>query len=423
MRKGRAWRGNFTVHALTGHAASGVASVMTVRSLLHFVWDRFPVPVRSRLAVELFRFLLQLYRAAIGRGCSYVRRVQENGASAPSSGPCWVVGFFTAPTGLGQGARLFYRELKAKGVDVRAVDVTFMLPVKPMPSLFTEVVPVSRASDVGKGGGRVVVHANPPAFMMVLWVIRRLLPGKRIIAYWAWEFADIPDFWTRCLDCLDEILVPSSFVADAVRRHTAKPVRIHPHATLPVAHLSKPVKRPFTVLTCFDAGTGGTGFYRKNPVAAVAAFKAAFADNPETQLILKITDVDRCLEGLRELLETADQANIRFCLGRLSEQGMAALYAEADAYISLHRSEGYGLTIQEAMQHGLPVIATGWSGNLDFMRGEDCFAMPYTPVPVYDSLNSYGLPDAVWVEADIRAAAAILRDIRDRVEERMMNNV
>ncbi|MDR2123605.1 MAG: glycosyltransferase family 4 protein [Desulfovibrio sp.] len=394
---------------------------MNLRCLPHFFWYRMPVTLRSRFAVELFRCLLKLYRAAVRGGRTDTRRAREGVAEDLSSAPCWVVGFFTAPTGLGQGARLFYRELKAKGADVRAVDVTFMLPVKPLPSLFTEAESVRAAvAASGKsGGGNVVVHANPPAFMMVLWLVRRLLPSKRVIAYWAWEFTNIPVFWKRCLDCADEILVPSSFVADALRRHTTKPVRIHPHAALPVIRLPKPAKRPFTVLTCFDAGTGGTSFYRKNPLAVVAAFKAAFADSPETQLILKITDADRCVEGLRQLLEAVDCANIRFCLGRLTEQGMAALYAEADAYIALHRSEGYGLTIQEAVQHGLPVIASGWSGNMDFMRGEGCFAVPCTLVPVCDSRSDYGVPGTVWAEADVGAAAAILRDLRDRATQGM----
>jgi glycosyltransferase involved in cell wall biosynthesis len=93
---------------------------------------------------------------------------------------------------------------------------------------------------------------------------------------------------------------------------------------------------------------------------------------------------------------------------------MADLYAEADVYISLHRSEGYGLTIQEAMLHGLPVIATGWSGNMEFMRGERCFVVPCTLVPAHDPQKNYGVPGAVWAEPDVRAAASILLDVRDR---------
>lgn len=84
---------------------------------------------------------------------------------------------------------------------------------------------------------------------------------------------------------------------------------------------------------------------------------------------------------------------------------MDELYLRHDVYLSLHRSEGYGLTIREAMLHGLYVIATGWSGNMDFMGGERCYAVPYTLVPV--NLN-HGFCKGIkarWAEPDIDAAA------------------
>jgi glycosyltransferase involved in cell wall biosynthesis len=398
-------------------SAPGAAKAVTARSLLHFVWYRLPVPQRSRIAVELFRFLLQFHRAFVERGASNARR--PHAAGGPSSAPCWVVGFFTAPTGLGQGARLFYQELKTKGADVHALDVTFMLSTPPAPSLFTEAVPARRAFAEGKGAGSLVVHADPPAYMVILWFVRRILPGKRLVAYWAWEGEDIPYFWTRCLDFVDEIYVPSAFVAAAVRRHTDKPVTVHPHAALPVLP-GRVHDRPFTVLYCFDCAGN---FYRKNPTAVVAAFKKAFGDSPEARLLLKVTDAQRCPEGMRLLTDAADAPNIRFCLGRFTEQGMADLYAEADVYLSLHRAEGYGLTIREALQHGLSVIATGWSGNMDVMREESlagrCRAVPCALVPVHDPLGNYTAPGALWAEPDIEAAAAMLRRAAEeaRMEE------
>jgi hypothetical protein len=382
---------------------------VSVRSLLHFFWYRLPVPQRSRVAVELLRFLLTVYRTAVERGVQDAHRAHAGEVSDICAAPCWVVGFFTAPTGLGQGARLFYQELKAKGADVHALDVTFMLPVTPVPSLFTEATPPDTAFADGKGAGSIVVHANPSAYMVILWFVRRIMPGKRLIAYWAWEWEDIPHFWTRCFDFVDEIYVPSGFVAEAVRRHTDKPVTVHPHAALPVPP-GRAHGRPFTVLYCFDCAGN---FYRKNPTAVVAAFKRAFGDSPEARLLLKVTDAHRCPEAFRLLTDAADAPNIRFCLGRLTEQGMADLYAETDVYLSLHRAEGFGLTIQEALQHGLPVIATGWSGNMDIMRDERragrCRVVPCTLVPVHDPLGNYTVPGSQWAEPDIEVAAAMLR--------------
>ncbi|MDR2670038.1 MAG: glycosyltransferase [Desulfovibrio sp.] len=387
----------------------GGIDAVTLRSLLRFVWYRLPVPQRSRVAVELFRFLLRMYCAAAARDSADTRCADGGKATGPASAPCWVVGFFTAATGLGQGARLFYREMKAKGVVVHAVDVTFMLPVTPEPSLFTEATPPSAAFAAGKGAGSIVIHANPSAYMVILWFARRLMPGKRLVAYWAWEWEEIPHFWTRCLAFADEIYVPSAFTADAVRRKTDKPVTVHPHAALPVLP-GRACDRPFTVLFCFDC-TGN--FYRKNPLAVVAAFKKAFGDSPEARLLLKVTDAHRCPEAFGLLTDAADAPNMRFCLGHLTEQGMADLYAEADVYLSLHRAEGYGLTIQEALLHGLPVIATGWSGNMDIMRDEhrqaQCMPVPYTLIPVDDPLGNYTVPGCLWAEPDTDAAADMLR--------------
>jgi glycosyltransferase involved in cell wall biosynthesis len=370
-----------------------------LRALLHFFWRRIPPRFRPYIAIEPLRLALPKARNVI-----------------PSDGsPVYVVGFFTAPTGLGQGARLFYREMKERGVAVYAVDITSLLRVEPIPTLFCGAELPIHALPHHAGAGTVVVHANPPAFMVALWRIRKLLPGKRVVAYWAWELEDIPHPWTRCLEYLDEVLAPSVFVADAVRKHTRKPVHVHPHAALPVAPGRKAKERPFTVLHCFDCGSG---FYRKNPLAVVTAFKEAFGDSPEAQLILKANDTNRCPEGWQQLLDAVNSANVRFLPYRLDELGMADLYAQADVYISLHRSEGYGLTIQEAMQYGLPVIATGYSGNTEFMRGEQCFSVPYTLAPVHDPQGSYAVPDAVWAEPDVGTAANMLRGLYSTYEEK-----
>ncbi|MDR1341123.1 MAG: glycosyltransferase family 4 protein [Prevotellaceae bacterium] len=359
-----------------------------VHRIAHAVWASLPRRIRPYLLIEPLRLMLP-------------KALNHSG-----EGQCCVVGFFSAPSGLGRGARLFLREKNEQGTETCAVDITRLTMHAPGPA--TEASRCALPPDALENGtGTVVVHANPPAFMAALWAVRRLLRGKRVVAYWAWELEDIPHYWTRCLDFVDEVLVPGSFVAEAVRKHTNKPVRTHPHADFPPARpRQRAGKRPFTVLSCFDCGAN---FYRKNPLAAVAAFKTAFGDDPNALLVLKAGNMERCPEGRRLLAKAADGPNIRFCLGNFSESGVDELYAEADVYLSLHRSEGYGLTIREAMSRGLPVIATGWSGNMDFMRGAGVHPVPYTLVPVDDPQGMYNLPGARWAEPDIEAAADMLR--------------
>ncbi|GHU90377.1 hypothetical protein AGMMS49925_02700 [Deltaproteobacteria bacterium] len=378
---------------------------MTLRPLLRFVWYSLPPVLRACLSVELFRLLLH----------------RNKSGNAQAAGPTYVVGFFTAPTGLGQSARLYFQELRQHGRVVHAVDVTRLLPLASVQGLLPEGALPLLALNRYAGPGVVVIHANPPVFMFVLWAVRKFLPGKRVVAYWAWELEDIPAFWTRCLDWLDEVQVPSNFVANAVRKYTTKSVFVHPHAVLAVLRGRRSKEQPFTVLYCFDCCSN---FARKNPLAVIAAFKEAFGDSPDAHLVLKASNVEVNQDAWRQLQAAVDAPNIRFCLGRLNEQGMADLYAGADVYISLHRSEGYGLTIQEAMLHGLPVIATGWSGNMDFMSYchsresgnpeniSPCRAVPYTLVPVNDPQATYTMPGVRWAEPDVGAVAGILREIR-----------
>jgi glycosyltransferase involved in cell wall biosynthesis len=363
-------------------------------SLPRAVWGALPARYRASFAIEPLRLLLP----------------KCVNPAVPAGAPMYVVGFFNSPSGLGRGARLFVREQQRAGLKVHAVDVSRLLRVEPVPGLYDGPLVAGDAFAAHAGPGTVVVHANPPAFMAALWAVRRLLPGKRILAYWAWELEDIPPVWARCFDHVDEILVPSSFVAEAVGRRTTKPVRVHPHAAPEPTPLRSSPTRPFTVL---HVSTFRSGFFRKNPLGVVEAFRRAFGDASDACLLLKISDIDAYPEGWKRLRSAAESANILFCLGSVSEQAVNDLYARTDVYMSLHRSEGYGLTIMEAMRHGLPVIATGWSGNMDFMDTARCRAVPYTLVPVDDPQGIYTIDGAVWAEPDIAAAAKMLRDMKD----------
>ena len=108
----------------------------------------------------------------------------------------------------------------------------------------------------------------------------------------------------------------------------------------------------------------------------------------------------------------ADARNITLISASLEKSALNALYSEADVLISLHRSEGFGLTLAEAMLRGLPVIATNWSGNVDFLTGDTGIPVPYRLVPAQDPQGTYQHPDLRWADADIDAAAAALRRLR-----------
>lgn len=166
----------------------------------------------------------------------------------------------------------------------------------------------------------------------------------------------------------------------------------------------------FVVLTAFDMGSS---YVRKNPRASIAAFRKAFGDDPSCLLLLKVGhsgDANWAMRDMEGMI--AGMSNVRVMQETLSRTEMAGLVATSDVVLSLHRAEGFGLVPAEAMLLGVPVVATGWSGNLDFMTPQDSALVSYELVPVSDPQGTYEVPDTYWAEADVDEAAAWLARLR-----------
>lgn len=347
------------------------------------------------------RFFPNLRRDRIADWC--LRRLSRKKKPVPYPGdatPVWVAGLFDSHAGIAAGARAQIRCFQAGDREVFALNLSNRMTVE--------------TDSIRNGPGIVVVHQNPPYFLAAL---RRFPPGflaeKYIVAYWAWELEKLPDWWKPSLDYLHEIWVPSRFVADAVARATDKPVRIVPHAV----NLHRSPRRSFAedgrlrVLFIFD---GGSSYARKNPSAAIEAFLTAFGDGDGAELLIKIARHDIYPPGWEALCrKAAGHAHIRLQTEILSDEQLMDLYQSCDIYLSLHRSEGFGLTIFDAMNLGLEVVATGWSGNMDFMTGPRCHAVNYTLISVSDPQRIYPYPDCRWAEPDVNHAAVLLRRIAE----------
>ena len=167
----------------------------------------------------------------------------------------------------------------------------------------------------------------------------------------------------------------------------------------------------------------GSAFSRKNPLAAIAAFRKAFDDAPNRVLAIKL--IDNGAQWARRELDAAiaGATNIRLVEGMLPEADMAGLMAAADIVISLHRSEGFGLVPAQAMALGKPVIATAWSGNLDFMHNDNSALVSYSLVPVHDPEGAFQSDNQSWADANVDEAVEWLRrlaadaDLRARIGE------
>jgi glycosyltransferase involved in cell wall biosynthesis/SAM-dependent methyltransferase len=242
---------------------------------------------------------------------------------------------------------------------------------------------------------------------------RDFFAGRYTIGLWWWEVGYFPEFLHGAFDVVDEVWVGSDFVRRAVSAETSKPVRVLPlgierRKVEPRSRAQLGLPEGFLFLFSFDFLSV---VERKNPLGLVQAFKQAFAPGEGPTLVLKSINGDQKLSALEELrMATADREDILVVDRYLSAAEKNALTATCDAYVSLHRSEGFGLTMAEAMVAGKPVIATGYSGNLMFMNEANSYLVPYRLAPIPAGCEPY--PAGIeWAEPDLDAAAALLRHV------------
>ena len=252
--------------------------------------------------------------------------------------------------------------------------------------------------------------------------------GRPVVGIWFWETQVPPDYAKAAYGLVDEIWTCSGFVRDAFAKGSDVPVRVFPHPfdLDKLAAASVPPKfcwdGRFVYLFSFDYHSS---MNRKNPAAVCAAFCKAFPVEglpigPEGKvplLVIKSINANRhpadmCL--LKSIAGT--RADIVLLDGFLPTEEKNGLATRADCYVSLHRSEGFGMTILEAMAMGKPCIATGYSGNMEFMTAENSFPVRFTMVPVGPGDLHYPKND-LWAEADTDHAAECMRFVADHPDE------
>lgn len=310
-----------------------------------------------------------------------------------------VLGPLSRRNGVAQGATLQWMALKQLGIDAQLVDAA--------PGLRN---PLHRSSH--QPGTAYVVHGGGPQAANLLATALPHAAGAYRIAYLAWELPDPPHDWAGCERNFDEIWTPSSFSRDSLGRLLDRPIHVVPHHIAPQTMRERDPCWPFTVLSLADSRSS---FDRKNPEGALKAFRRAFGDSPRARLILKLNGRPAELEAFEDSCSSLlNSRNVETVRTYLDGSAMARLYRSADVLLSLHRAEGFGLPILEAMSHGVPVVATAWSGNMDFMSPSDSELVPYRLVPVNDLSGVYGR--SMWAEPDIEAAACMLRRLADDQE-------
>ncbi len=327
-----------------------------------------------------------------------------------------VCGELARASGLGEGARLMVAALRALGVTVWEVPVADLAGRGP-----------AGAMTLPPAGVPLVLHVNAPLLAATLLRLPRgLVRGRRVVGYWAWELPVVPPGWAAGVRFVHEVWAPSAFTADALEALAPGRVRMVPHPVAVAPPVPSALTRAdfglaagaFVVLTSFSLASS---FARKNPLAAIAAFRAAFGDRADRMMVLKLSHTEHWpadLAVLRAAVAGAD--NIRVETRTLPAADAHALTACADVVLSLHRSEGFGLVPAEAMLLGKPVVATDWSATAEFIDASVGVPVPYTLIPAVDPRGVFEAPGAVWAEADVAAAAAGLRGLAENAGRRAM---
>jgi glycosyltransferase involved in cell wall biosynthesis len=244
----------------------------------------------------------------------------------------------------------------------------------------------------------------------------QLTAVRRLIGYWFWELADVPPEHSAAIDLVDEIWAPTTFVRDAYATATSKPVRLVP---LPIAEPAdgssdrrdlEPRDDRFVFLVSFDHLSV---MERKNPLGAIEAFKRAFpmADTRSGQpveLLIKTINGEHKPEAVSRLSEAASTDDrIRVWDEHLTPQRHLGLIEASDVYVSLHRSEGLGLQLADAMWLRTPVLATRYSGNLDLMNDDDAALVDVVLTPVRNADDAYA-EGSEWADPNLDQAAALM---------------
>jgi glycosyltransferase involved in cell wall biosynthesis len=237
-----------------------------------------------------------------------------------------------------------------------------------------------------------------------------------------WELPRAPESWRFDLDFFDELWTPNCFVADSFRPIFSKRILIMP----PCINLNAKIA-PNRVKLGLDA----TKFYflfsfdrnsypeRKNPLAVVRAFELAFGDErDDVGLILKMSGARNRFPKIMSELETAARRDRRITIlqGDWQRADVLALMVSADCFVSLHRSEGFGLGMAEAMFLGKPVIGTDFSGNTEFLTAVTGYPVPYQMRPVGEGEYPHHTGNS-WAEPDVRIAAGMMRSVASKTDE------
>ncbi len=322
-----------------------------------------------------------------------------------------LVGWFDAELGIGESVRL-----AAKALDTTTI-CTHLVPLKVNCLASREDHSVSdRLVDQNPYPINVFHIDAPQSADIDHHHGENFRKGKRNIAYWAWELPDFPDNWIRYFKYYDEVWTPSNFVRDAVTMKSPVPVLTIPHCIdfeIPQKSSREKFGLPtdkYLFLFAYDLNSYQS---RKNPKAIIRAFKKAFAGHQghDVGLVIKTHSIQGNKEAYEELRShLSGIENVYLIDSRLSRSDVYSLMYSVDSYVSLHRAEGFGLTVAESMYLGKPVISTNWSATTEFLNHSNGCPVDFKLVELKKSFGPY-TQGQIWADPDSDHAAELMRKL------------
>jgi len=334
-----------------------------------------------------------------------------------TGGPAIAFGEFSSPSGLGRGANYDLDQLKKHHQVVIAIDISQALKGRATPVAVPHVIE------------NAYFLCQPDTY----WVIPDLvapmvLENAYRIGRWAWETPYFPDAWRFSEALLHEVWASSEFCANTFRSALTIPVQVFPYPVPQPRVTDLNMRDRFALKDDTFLGVAVMDIFscpdRKNPWGHVAAWRKAFGDTPDCVLVMKLRVGRRSRVVLEELMELAEGSeNIHFLINELSEEEISALHRSANVYLSLHRSEGFGLNIMEALLLSKPVIATHYSANTEYGPSFPNYIGISYKLKYYDDWLAHYDKKFQYADPNLDIAALKLREVFTKSRQRLTQEI